>query len=366
MNTIVKTISLYNQTGNSDKVYVVNLVQVTPSTFQVIGFNGRRGSTLIQRDKNKTPVSLSVASKTYDDLVNEKKRDNYFEGQDINGVVVNLNASGATSAVKNSSGLMPQLLNPIEIKDAMAYINDDSYMCQEKHDGVRLMFRKSSEGIIGSNKLGLVTSMAVTIHDSLDEIGHAQFDIDGEGIGDHYYVFDVLSFGGQDYKTTPAIDRYNFLRKTFQDSKYIHVVETAFTREEKLAMYLRAMDEGWEGVVFKRKLSNYVEGRPNSGGDQLKLKFVESASCVVIAQNPTKRSVSIGFYIGNILTEVGNVTIPPKVNVPEPQQIAEVRYLYATQSHALFQPVYLGVRDDIVHSECDVSQLKYKRELKAA
>jgi|APLak6261699311_1056244.scaffolds.fasta_scaffold00073_66 ATP-dependent DNA ligase len=362
MNVIQNT-ELSYQDNKSDKVYIVNLVKDDSSSgYLVVCHYGRRGNSLQEAVKTNSPVPLAKAQSVYSKTVSEKMGKGYKLDSGVGGAA----AASAMAQAKAQSGLMPQLLNPIDIKDAMAYINDDNYMCQEKHDGVRLMTRKSSEGIIGSNKLGLVTSISVTIHDSLDEISHAKFDLDGEGIGDHYYVFDVLSFGGQDYKTTPAIDRYNFLRKTFQDSKYIHVVETAFTREEKLAMYLRAMDEGWEGVVFKRKQSSYVEGRPNSGGDQLKLKFVESASCVVMVQNPTKRSVAIGFYINNILTEVGNVTIPPNVNVPEPQQIAEVRYLYATQSHALFQPVYLGVRDDIVHSECDVSQLKYKRELKAA
>ena len=40
---------------------------------------------------------------------------------------------------------------------------------------------------------------------------------------------------------------------------------------------------------------------------------------------------------------------------------SSVRYLYAfRESNALYQPVYLGPRQDIEQHECVLSQLKYK------
>jgi bifunctional non-homologous end joining protein LigD len=38
----------------------------------------------------------------------------------------------------------------------------------------------------------------------------------------------------------------------------------------------------------------------------------------------------------------------------------KVRYLYAYPGGSLFQPVYLGVRDDLSISACALSQLKFK------
>jgi bifunctional non-homologous end joining protein LigD len=39
----------------------------------------------------------------------------------------------------------------------------------------------------------------------------------------------------------------------------------------------------------------------------------------------------------------------------------ECRYLYAfKESGSIYQPVFLGVRDDIQHTECTTAQLKYK------
>ena len=41
----------------------------------------------------------------------------------------------------------------------------------------------------------------------------------------------------------------------------------------------------------------------------------------------------------------------------------ELQFLYAhRESDVLYQPVYLGRRDDVDAAECTVSQLKYKAE----
>jgi bifunctional non-homologous end joining protein LigD len=109
----------------------------------------------------------------------------------------------------------------------------------------------------------------------------------------------------------------------------------------------------------------FSPGRPNSGGPQLKFKFVESASFVVTGIN-TKRSVTLGLYDGDRLVPAGNVTIPPNHAIPQKGTVAECRYLYAhKQSGAIYQPVYLGPRTDIPPSECGVDQLKYKAEAEA-
>ncbi len=59
---------------------------------------------------------------------------------------------------------------------------------------------------------------------------------------------------------------------------------------------------------------------------------------------------------------VGNVTIPQKTVIPQRGTIIEVRYLSANPGGALYQPVYLGVRDDLDRSACTVAQLKYRAE----
>ena len=64
---------------------------------------------------------------------------------------------------------------------------------------------------------------------------------------------------------------------------------------------------------------------------------------------------------GDTLVAAGNVTIPPNQEIPEAGQVVECRYLYAfKESGCIYQPVYLGVRDDIAVEECTTLQLKYK------
>jgi bifunctional non-homologous end joining protein LigD len=59
---------------------------------------------------------------------------------------------------------------------------------------------------------------------------------------------------------------------------------------------------------------------------------------------------------------VGNVPVPPNQRMPKPGALVEVRYLYCFKEGCLFQPVYLGIRDDIDASACTHKQLKYRPE----
>ena len=116
------------------------------------------------------------------------------------------------------------------------------------------------------------------------------------------------------------------------------------------------MHAGKEGTVFKDLRAAWQVGRPASGGPALKLKFWESCACVAARVN-SQRSVEVS--LGGC--PVGNVTI--NLTIPEPGQVVEVRYLYvAGVGGSLYQPVYLGERDDIEPGECtsDAQNLKYK------
>jgi len=114
-----------------------------------------------------------------------------------------------------------------------------------------------------------------------------------------------------------------------------------------------------EGIVFKDLRAPWSAGHPASGGPAMKLKFWETCSCVVSAVNGSRRSISLS--LGS--EAIGNVTIPPNHAMPEPGQVVEIRYLYVTgKGGSLYQPVYLGVRDDVAPDECTHGQqhLKYK------
>ena len=114
--------------------------------------------------------------------------------------------------------------------------------------------------------------------------------------------------------------------------------------------------DGKEGVVFKDLRASWTAGRPASGGTALKCKFWATCSCVVARVNAC-RSVEIA--LGG--RSVGNVTIPPNHDIPVIGQVVEIRYLNVTGAGgSLYQPIYLGVRDDVRAEECTMERQRIK------
>ena len=87
---------------------------------------------------------------------------------------------------------------------------------------------------------------------------------------------------------------------------------------------------------------------------------------VVDSINEGKRSVSFYGYDGDKKIPLGNVTIPPNKDIPRPQSIMEVRYLYAYRGGRLYEPMYEKPRNASDISDCSITQLKYKTDKIAA
>jgi bifunctional non-homologous end joining protein LigD len=226
-----------------------------------------------------------------------------------------------------------------------------------------MLVRKEGAAINGINKKGNL----VGLPEALFEIVR-QFDgdcvLDGESIADHYYAFDLLVLDGVDIREWPFRERLaallNLLCGTQQT--VIRFTETAFTTQQKYELLDKLMKGRREGIVFKQLHSAYTVGRPHSGGSQLKHKFVATISAVVAKVN-RQRSVELQLLDRDGWVKCGNVTIPANHKIPQAGQVVEVRYLYAfKESGVLYQPVYLGPRDDVDDIECLTSQLKFKAE----
>ena len=177
------------------------------------------------------------------------------------------------------------------------------------------------------------------------------------------YAFDLLEWDGEDYRPKPYSRRLVQLSSLLLNRPtvtHIEFVQTATDPANKERMFRHLQSERREGVVFKRLGAPYTPGRPNNGGNQLKHKFYATCSAVVSRLND-KRSVELRLLNGKGWVSVGNVTIPPNFKVPAVGDVVECRFLYAfRESNSLYQPVYLGPRQDIEQHECVLSQLKYK------
>lgn len=379
-----KSISLYYTQGSSDKEYHVQLLigEVSSPNGWVVNFQyGRRGSSLNWGTKTPEPLEYDKAEKVYNKLVGSKIGKGYTE--DPSGIPGSTHIppkptqtgsqpaavrSGAPTVItvppvtrrilwqEDTEPLLPQLLNEIEEDELESYLTDDSWGAQEKKDGKHLMIRKTGVQVIISNKKGKEIGNADP-HD----IGGGDMVLDAEGIGQTFHVFDLLEHDGKSYRELGYRERHMKLAGLSLGDA-VKVVPLAVGTRAKRSLIKRLRDENREGIVFKRLDAPYRPGRPNKGGDMVKFKFYAEASVIATAGRSGKRSVGMQVYKDGVLTDVGNVTIPPNKDVPEPGAVIEVRYLYAYRGGSLYQPTYKEPRDDVGHDECVETQLKYKAE----
>ncbi len=355
---VPKQTTLYYREGSSDKVYHVSLEQNGSLERFLVRFAfGRRGSTLQTGTKTAAPVDYDTALRTFNQLVASKLAKGYTPGQD--GTPYQHNGHEG-----RSTGIYPQLLEAVADTHALGHLLIDPLYCaQEKFDGKRLLLRKEGSTITGINRKGLMVAVPGSIvREAMSLSG--DFLLDGEAVGGTLHVFDVMESHGIDHRPQPYVNRLGILRELIPTTAAAFVpVYTAHAAREKIALYARLRQRFKEGIVLKLLTARYTPGKTSGSADALKYKFIESASFLVTLVHPTKRSVSLGLYDGSEIVEAGNVTIPPNHEIPKPGTVVEVRYLYAfRQSGAVYQPLYLGEREDIDSAECVVSQLKYRHE----
>ena len=355
-----KTADFFYKEGTSDKVYQI-VMKKEGSGWTVSYSYGRRGSTLKPGTWTETPVSLDEAEKIFKAEYNRRLSKGYKPLEDGDGMQA-LAQYNTVDKEQLQTGIHPQLLNPIEEDEVQTYIEDDDYVGQEKHDGKRILLKKEKNKLTAINRKGLAVGYP-TAFDFCKDIKE-DFVIDGESIGEKFYVFDILEYDS-DLRNEPYSVRLKSLHKLFNkiaNNEPFVEVKTAKTSVEKAKLFKELKARNAEGIVFKKLNAFYTAGRPASGGNQIKFKFYATASFIVLNVNK-KRSVKVGLYDGNKLVNVGNVTIPPNKDVPQKDDIIEVQYLYAYRGGSIYQPIYIGLRDDIDEDACELSQLKYKAEV---
>lgn len=351
------SIHLMCQDGHSDKVYDV-AIEEKLSGYVVNFAYGRRGSSLNVGTKTNEPVDLLSAQKIFNKLVKEKTAKGYIESGSTKSFV--------TAIAKKPTGIKCQLLNTIDETETLRLLNDDTYIAQEKKDGVRATVLKTNTELVVGNKEGF----SVGFSDSFQELLRVPVDfiIDCESINDTLFIFDLIQDGKTNLQRTPLTKRLAALEELFNshlaDIECVKLVETAIGTAAKKEMYQRLLDTNAEGIVFKKLDGFYVSGRPTSGGDQLKRKFYETDFFIVEDVN-SKRSIKLSLLDQEQkLVPAGNVTIPANYEIPKKGDVVKVKYLYAfPESGSVYQPIYLGAQRNVDLAECTTAQLKYKPEV---
>lgn len=352
-------ITLYYREGSSDKIYQA-AIEPSGTGFVVTFAYGRRDSTLKTGTKTHLPVAHETARKIYDKLVKEKTAKGYTPGE-----------SGTpyqqTDKAERATGIVPQLLNPIDESEVDGLLANDDWWMQEKFDGKRVLIRKDGDVVIGINRTGLTIDLPQSIVSAVRLLDTGTCLLDGEAVGDVFVAFDLLDEANLDLRPHAYHQRYAHLVDLVDTAPAdaIRYAETAVGADAKQAMLGSLKGAEKEGVVFKLKDAPYTPGRPNTGGPQRKFKFYATASCLVAGTNGAKRSVKLellgdGGAGGDKRVGIGNVTIPGNHATPAKGDIVEVRFLYAYRGGSLYQPVYLGKREDVDADACTIAQLKFK------
>jgi bifunctional non-homologous end joining protein LigD len=353
-----RSTTLHCTKGGSDKIYVVQLVSVDGG-YKVNGRYGRRvpGTACDTRGeqvctKTDTPVPFNRAQCIYDEFVEMLRRKKGYEHvAGASADEVEISTAAARTAERTASPHDPMLLTSIDEERLYKLARNPAWCFQRKFDGERRLIEADK----ALNKADAINRKGEYIGDAEPRIKDAAFAIgrafvnDGEQIGGTQFAFDLLMLDGEDWRQRPMMERWKKLADIapMSEESGILVVETAFTRQAKEAMIVRARAERWEGIVAKMVSAPYEAGRSQVA---LKFKFKDSKTCLVLKQNMDKhgvpkRSVELGLLKDGEIVSVGNVTILSNFEVPADGTFVEVEYLYAyPNGGSLYQTVYKGPR----------------------
>lgn len=418
----IEKISLSCQEGTSDKVYFMQLVR-TDKGFVVMIQHGKRIYDIEDDDKSGTslsrltkpdsgPTTYEKAKELFDEKLKEKvhrkRYVDYQSGHQINTESSLYNPAAVShpapasqprliktvEEVLTGTGYIPQLLNATTPGGCESFIKDPLYYASPKADGIRYLLGLVGGRICASNRRGEGISVPGFFESALTELAEATESerglcLDGEQVGNTLYVFDLLEINGE--ALSPRADRQHVLMPYFVRAREMQRLSRAYTQRletrgataqaaikflpiarteaEKRKLFLELLNSSAEGIVFTHVQSILKPGKPTSGGDRFKYKFVKEIDCIV---KPTdKRSFECFVYHDSKLISVGycgsGVTDPiyrelQSAEMRGETKVAVIRYLYATgmieEEGKLFQSTFLNFRDDKRPEECLATQLE--------
>jgi bifunctional non-homologous end joining protein LigD len=193
-------------------------------------------------------------------------------------------------------------------------------------------------------------------------------------------AFDVLREGRTDFLDRPLTERRKALERIFGRARSPTLRISESVRGDGRALYKRALERGWEGLIAKHADSRYKAGKRTP--DWRKLKIVHEQEFVIGGWTEPRQTRSyfgallLGVYETERLVYVGHTgtgfneaelarlmkllkpletkdcpfPVRPKTNEPphwvQPRLVAQIKFTEWTADGSLRHPVYLGLRDD--------------------
>lgn len=295
----------------------------------------------------------------------------------------------------------PENVKPMLATTATRIFDDKDWIYEMKWDGYRTLAfvrdanveLRSRNGLSLGQKFPSIAGELETLGENavldgevvyLDEQGYPRFqklqnyeDADRDRL--FYYVFDLLYLNGYSTVGMPLIERKEVLRSLLSGLdtdriRYCDHVETLGT-----ALYEKAVQSGFEGVIAKKARSVYHPGARSDSW--LKFKNIHTREAIICGYTETEAqefgSLILGAYQDGELTYIGNCgtgffgeervrllkemkslarKTTPFSSVPNlkgrrpqwvsPRLICEVKFSEITDQGMLRHPVYLHLRDD--------------------
>jgi bifunctional non-homologous end joining protein LigD len=393
LGQVINSVTLHNSIGSSDKIYKMSVVCVlegafaaTGAAYQLRSENGRRGSTMVVRDKFTIPVSLIKAQEALAKKQKEQIKDGYVviassSASQLDAMPAQLTAAALVDANALPSlnpKYLPMLPADLPLKDTQrmltALMNDEHWAMQQKMDGENRILVIGHESLRAYNKRGVEISpqdswrpmsalSALALMPSLG--GQTETVLYGEHIGEKFFVFDINP-------VTPnetLFSRSNRLAEFMQQAPaYLPpdcaaqlVLVKTISGSEKIEHNRQILEAKGEGVVYKDLRAPFSPGKNTQS---FRSKFWETATVFVDKHND-QRSVSVYVTATNGINasqderiNLGNVSIPVNHAIPEVGSMVEVRYLYWNEGGSLIQPTYLGVRTDVEAHTVTTEQIR--------
>jgi bifunctional non-homologous end joining protein LigD len=369
MANVVRSIQLFFQEGTSDKVYNAAIVEEGGRYTLEVEW-GRRGVAL-SKGKKAVKTSLAECQKAFDKVVREKTTKGYQEITEevapaaVAPPVGQGSGSRASTGGRARLGQAAQLLTEVKADRVAALLEDDDYVAQQKLDGVRLLVHVADE-VIGTNRDGQVKAIPDALAGAVSGAPAGTI-LDGEWVGDDYWLFDLLQEGDDDLRSVGYLERHHRLSALATGwSPPVRVLAIARGTSEKRTLFTR-LEAEHEGVVLKRIDAPYRPGRQSDGG-QLKHKFLKRCDVFITAN--VGNAYQMAVYEGKKVRPIGKVfsgtdnqsrALLDEMIAAGERPVAEVQYLYATDDDVLFQARICRLRDDKRPEDCVLSQLKHTR-----
>jgi bifunctional non-homologous end joining protein LigD len=204
-----------------------------------------------------------------------------------------------------------------------------------------------------------------------------------------YIVFDALEKDGKPLTSLPLIQRKRILQESLIEGS--NVLVSDFIEEKGESYFQLALDKGLEGVMAKKKDSQYEEGLRT--GSWLKIKKLHTCDCVIFGytRGTGEREATFGALLLGLYNKEGEPVYVGKVGTGftqqmlkilkgkfekiktelapfkpdtgdvvtwlEPKLVCEVVYQVVTRDMRLRMPRFHHLREDKSPSECTVDHL---------